>query len=111
MTRSRLSTSEIVVSPHAAPQPAGRESDAKSEVLKQAALSAVRQWWKVAFPLGLLLAAGAAAGVYFNFQPKYQARATVEIAEEAPFFLFSDVRQRSSERFVRTQQELLRARW
>lgn len=43
-------------------------------------LNALRRWWKLAFPLGLVLGAAAAAGVFFTFEPEYQATRWLQIS-------------------------------
>ncbi|MBN1910414.1 MAG: polysaccharide biosynthesis tyrosine autokinase [Pirellulales bacterium] len=69
-------------------------------------LDALRRWWKVSLPLGLILAATAASVVYVLFEPVYEAEAYLEIKDAKPYVAFRD--QDSSRRFVQTQIALLR---
>ena len=68
------------------------------------------QWWKVAIPIGLLLAGIAAAGVVLTYQPDYKASALVLIEDSAPFIAFTGSGPRGNDRrYVETQVELLRS--
>jgi uncharacterized protein involved in exopolysaccharide biosynthesis len=42
-------------------------------------LSTIRQWWLVATPIGLLLAAGACFLAFYLYKPEYRATAVVKI--------------------------------
>ncbi|HUT90269.1 MAG TPA: polysaccharide biosynthesis tyrosine autokinase [Thermoguttaceae bacterium] len=42
-------------------------------------LNALRQWWKLAVPIGLLLGAAAGGSIYWLFEPVYQAEAWLQI--------------------------------
>ncbi len=95
---------------HLVAMPQKLSGDAKTAALKQAALSSLRHWWKIVFPLALVLAVGAAVGVYLTFEPTYMATATVEIKDVAPHVVFPEVHGRTSQRFVKTQQALLGSR-
>jgi capsular exopolysaccharide synthesis family protein len=68
---------------------------------------AVRQWWLLATPCGIILAVAAAAWVWWSFVPVYQAVAWVQIQETQPFIAIPGVRD--SARFVQTQIELIRS--
>ena len=70
--------------------------------------SAVRQWWKVAVPIGLTLAIGAATLVYVFFEPVYVASAWIRIHEKPPSLVFPDKDDRT-QLFVQTQIELMRS--
>jgi polysaccharide biosynthesis transport protein len=67
---------------------------------------ALRQWWKLALPLGLLLAVGAGAAVLFTFQPTFKATAWLQIKEQPDYLAF---RSENNYRFVQNQVELLRS--
>jgi uncharacterized protein involved in exopolysaccharide biosynthesis len=67
---------------------------------------ALRQWWKLALPLGLLLAAGAGAAVLFTFQPTFKATAWLQIKEQPDYLAFRA--EGNNYRFVQNQVELLR---
>ena len=67
---------------------------------------ALRQWWKLALPLGLLLAVGAGAVVLFTFQPTFKATAWLQIKEQPDYLAFRS--EGNNFRFVQNQVELLR---
>ena len=68
------------------------------------------QWWKVAIPVGLLLAGLAAAGVVLTYQPNYKASALVMVEDSAPYIAFSGSGPSGNDRkYVETQVELLRS--
>jgi len=67
---------------------------------------ALRQWWKLALPLGLLLAVGAGAVVLFTFQPTFKATAWLQIKEQPDYLAFRS--EGNNYRFVQNQVELLR---
>jgi capsular exopolysaccharide synthesis family protein len=67
---------------------------------------ALRQWWKLALPLGLLLAVGAGAVALFTFQPTFRATALLQIKEQPDYLAF---RAEGNNRFVQNQVELLRS--
>jgi succinoglycan biosynthesis transport protein ExoP len=69
-------------------------------------LRAVQQWWKIAIPTGLLLAAAAAAVVLAMFKPEYQATAWLLIRDPSGL-LVRDGGSDSSPQFVRTQVQLI----
>ena len=70
------------------------------------ALKAIHQWWLVAVPIGLLLAGGAGAAVYFRFQPEYQAEALLQVHSDA----FFRERPVSPGELISTQRELAHSR-
>lgn len=70
-------------------------------------LNALRQWWKVALPLGLLLGAAAGTLVYVFFRPTYEASAWLRIEDVRPYIAFQS--REDSRRFVATQVELIRS--
>jgi polysaccharide biosynthesis transport protein len=73
-------------------------------------LHALRQWWKVALPLGLLLAVVAAGIVHVLFRPMYAASAWLQIQDSTPFVAFEpQERENRSKRYVQTQVELIRS--
>ena len=72
-------------------------------------LDAVRYWWKLALPAGILLAGAAAAVVYLTFEPMYQASYWIRIEERVPFIAFETRENEQSKAFVQTQVELLRS--
>lgn len=71
-------------------------------------LFALRQWWKMALPLGLLFAGIGAAVVLFVLKPTYRAIAWLEIREVAPYVAFPDRDGNASRSFVHTQIQLMR---
>jgi capsular exopolysaccharide synthesis family protein len=73
-------------------------------------LNALRQWWKVAVPIGLLLATVAGTIVYVLFEPKYEAAAWIQIHYRAPYLAFEPESSRDGlDRFVRTEMALIRS--
>jgi capsular exopolysaccharide synthesis family protein len=67
----------------------------------------LRPWWRLALPVGLLLAFGIAGSIWFAFGPAYRAEAWLRIEERAPFIAFpQEVDSRS---FVATQVQLIRS--
>jgi capsular exopolysaccharide synthesis family protein len=70
-------------------------------------LNALRQWWKLALPVGLLLAVGIGGVIWFTFEPTYRAESWLRIEERAPFIAFQD--RGGSRGFVQTQVQLIRS--
>lgn len=70
-------------------------------------LNAVRQWWKVAAPVGLVLAAVAAALIYMFFEPVYESSSWLRIYETTPYIAFQS--RDDSRRFIETQVQLIRS--
>ncbi len=64
----------------------------------------VRQWWKIALPLAILLAAGGGAIVWLTFKPTYRTTAWLLIKEQPDYLAF---KSDANPRFVKTQVELL----
>jgi len=69
-------------------------------------LNAIRQWWKVATPIGLVLAAVAGTLIYLTFEPVYEASAWLQIYSVAPRILPDRVHN-DSRLFVETQVQLM----
>ena len=61
-----------------------RPSDSKQAISAGFVLFAAHRWWKVALPVGLLLAAITGALVYYSFEPMYRASAWLQIAGNRP---------------------------
>ncbi len=70
-------------------------------------ISALRQWWKLATPVGLLLAVAAGAYVYLMHDPLYQASAWLKIEASTPRIVFDA--NLNSRHFVANQRELMRS--
>ena len=77
----------------------------------QFALHALRRWWKIALPVGLLLACGAVAVVYLLFEPQYEASALLEINEHPQYIAFEPKEAGVSRGYFRTQMEIIQSRW
>ncbi|MBN2474401.1 MAG: polysaccharide biosynthesis tyrosine autokinase [Pirellulales bacterium] len=72
-------------------------------------LYAIRQWWKVALPVGLVLAGLAGTLRYVLFEPVYEASAVLHI-DESPRYIVFEPEAKPSQRYVETQLELIRDR-
>jgi capsular exopolysaccharide synthesis family protein len=70
-------------------------------------LIALRCWWHLAMPMGLLLAAGAAVIVYYISVPTYTAEAHLEIRPKGT--LLSNLTRDGADKFVANQLQLLRS--
>jgi succinoglycan biosynthesis transport protein ExoP len=71
-------------------------------------LVALRCWWHLAFPLGLVLAAGSAACACYLSTPKYTATVWLLIRER-PLILIKDSLVDETKKFVENQVELIRS--
>ncbi|QDT73332.1 polysaccharide biosynthesis tyrosine autokinase [Lacipirellula limnantheis] len=72
-------------------------------------LKVLRGRWPVVIPLGLVLAAAAAAIVLLLYVPKYRASALIKIEAQPTFIAFAqDKVSATDDRYVQTQIELLR---
>jgi len=69
---------------------------------------AIRCWWHIALPLGLLLGSAAAVVVYYNAKQSYTAQAWVMIKDVSPFIL-QQVSPQNSQKFVLNQIELMKS--
>src|SRR5205823_9206154 len=72
------------------------------------ALSAIRRWWKLATPLGLLLAAVAAAVIFVSYQPTYTAEVWLIIRNRQDHLLGSAGLEDQGN-FIANQIELMRS--
>ncbi|MGA2030685.1 MAG: polysaccharide biosynthesis tyrosine autokinase [Thermoguttaceae bacterium] len=88
-----------------------RGGEAGQGMNAQFVLRALRRWWKVALPVGLLLATLAAVAVYWLFEPQYEAAALLEIHEHPQYIAFEPKEAGVSKAYFRTQIELIRSRW
>jgi polysaccharide biosynthesis transport protein len=75
----------------------------------QFVLCALRRWWMVAAPIGLLLAVVGGATVYLLFEPVYEAAAWFRIEERTPFLAFETKDEGRSKLFFQTQIETIRS--
>jgi capsular exopolysaccharide synthesis family protein len=97
---------------HVLPLKAGQPARAGTgQVLTvQFILHAVRRWWKVAAPAGVLLATVAAVVVLLVFQRQYEAVALLEIQEQSPYVAFPS-QDSHSQAYFNTQMDLIKSRW
>lgn len=66
--------------------------------------------WKVAIPVGVVLAAGVAAGLLHTYVPLYTASGIIQIEDNQTYIAFPNGAEVSqSNKFVRTQIELMRS--
>lgn len=69
-----------------------------------------KKWWKIALPMGVVLAAIAGVLVWYLHVPQYQAKALLMIQGDSPYVAFAGGRSGvESARYVQTQLELLRS--
>ena len=71
-------------------------------------LNAVRRWWKVAVPIGLLLVGVGGWYVYWSFVPVYQANTLLRIGPTQSILYPSREDSRSAQSFAATQMEQMR---
>ena len=71
-------------------------------------LSALRCWWHIALPLGLVLGSCAAVAVFYTSTPVYTASVWLEIKERPPVLLQNAVPD-DPRKFVANQVELIRS--
>jgi succinoglycan biosynthesis transport protein ExoP len=98
-----ISGSHGVLRPHVM----ASNGQAPQIITAQFVLHALRQWWKVATPCGLLLAVAGALVVYLMFRPVYEAVAWIKIDDSPPYVAFQS--RDDSRRFAQTQMELMRS--
>ena len=72
-------------------------------------LRALGQWWKVATPAGIALAALALAAIWLTFKPQYESTALLRIEDKEPILLRVNAIHDNAARFARTQIELMRS--
>jgi polysaccharide biosynthesis transport protein len=87
--------------------PLGGESSAGPNFL----LHVARRWWKVAFPVGLLLAIVGAGVILLTFVPQYEAQALLEIAETPQYIAFEPRQGDRSKAYFLTQMQLIQSAW
>src|SRR5690242_20131512 len=86
-SRERSSGQKMVVLPTGGKSLRRKRDDSQNVatngqgVNSQLAVNALRRWWMIAMPIGLLLAAAAVTVVYWQFEPQYEAAAYLEITE------------------------------
>lgn len=84
-----------------------RVEPVESRLTPALAFQAVRQWWKAALPVALLLMVGGSAFVLFTFEPQYEAVAWLRIDERPTYVAFETRNEERWTYFVNTQRELL----
>jgi len=84
-----------------------RTAGSSQEMSPRFLLNALLHWWKVAMPVGLILAAVAVAGVWWFFEPVFLSRALIQIRENPPALVFA-IEDKSSG-YVETQKEMIRS--
>ena len=91
-------------------QPTGRGPNNQSDgLVLRVAITALRRWWLLAVPSGVVLAAVAVAVVVLTFEPSYRAVAVVQIKSYQPHIVFNGALT-GARSFVSTQRELIRSR-
>ncbi|MCA9235147.1 MAG: polysaccharide biosynthesis tyrosine autokinase [Planctomycetales bacterium] len=86
--------------------PAGTPAEASHSIFAEV-FHSIRRWWKLAAPIGVLLAVAAAAVLFLTFEHRYRASCWFKINSQRDFLVFQT--QDASERFVDTQIELVRS--
>ena len=89
------------------PRPAVSKPAHRDGISPAFVLHAVRRWWKVAAPLGILLAAVSAGAVFLLFKPMYMAVGNIRILEKQPSVAFP-VMNSDDEKYVQTQLQSLK---
>ena len=74
----------------------------------QLALTALRRWWLVATPLGLLLSIITGAAIYLTTHPKYTGEAWL-IIRDRPDHLLDGTGREDPVRFIANQMEMMRS--
>ena len=77
----------------------------------QCVFYALRRWWPIFLPAGVLLAAAGAALVYFLFVPQYEAMTLLEIEEQPQFIAFEPRQGERSKGYFATQIQLIQSAW
>ena len=70
-------------------------------------LNALRQWWKLALPIGLLLGAVAGGSIFYLFEPVYRAEAWLRIESRPQYIAFAE--RGDSRAFVQTQVQMIKS--
>ena len=70
-------------------------------------LRALGQWWKVATPLGIALAALAVGAIWLLFEPQYESMALLRIEDRQPRLIPGRGAADNSAKFARTQLEII----
>ena len=83
------------------------DAEPQQRITLQFVLTAMRQWWKWATPIGLVLAVIFGTLIYFLFEPVYEATAWLRIEDTRPYIAFPD--SGSSKTFIDTQVQLIRS--
>jgi polysaccharide biosynthesis transport protein len=73
----------------------------------QFVLTALRRWWMIATPAGILLALLASMVTYLLFRQQYEAQAWLKIEEHTPYIAFESRNENQTKLFVQTQRELI----
>lgn len=71
---------------YAPPVPAPPAANAGNTVVIETAWNVVRRWWKIACPVGCLLAAAGISFVVYTFTPSYQAKSWIRIESQNSLF-------------------------
>ena len=79
-----------------------RKVDSQQGLSPQFLLHSLLHWWKVAAPIGLVLAVAGAAVVWWLFEPVYLSNAFIQIREIPPALVFEIEAQ--SKGYVETQK-------
>ncbi len=94
--------------PHQSPPGQPTTPGGLPRVTVHTVLVALRCWWHIALPIGLLLGAGAATVVYYTTSPTYSATAWLFISQRSTNPMPGTTGD-DSQRFVANQRELMRS--
>jgi capsular exopolysaccharide synthesis family protein len=89
-------------------KPAASSSDEGGQFRVQTILIALRCWWKIATPLGIVLAVGAAAAVFYFSKPQYTA-STWLLIRDRPLYLLENQWTEDPKKTIENQLELMRS--
>lgn len=88
-------------------RPAKPPAEKKPFISPQLVLHALRRWWMIVIPIGMVLGSAGAAGLWSRYEPVYKASAWLQIEEVSPYLAFQD--RSDSRKFVANQVALMRS--
>lgn len=89
-------------------KPSPAPADEAAQFRPQTILIALRYWWKVVIPLGILLGVGAGAAMFYSSKPVYTAAYWL-IIRERPHVMLTQEAPTDMRKFVENQLELIKS--